>query len=93
MFAVVFVFSVVQTWVGSAACVAGSSIAAAALLLFMRWHGFMLQQRPLWDILAASILASLAAAIAESLPLSDADNVLVPATAAGVGLWWFGLSA
>lgn len=71
---------------------AGSSIAAAALLLFMRWHGFMLQQQSLGDILAASILASLAAAIAESLPLSDADNVLVPATAAGVGLWWFGLS-
>ena len=35
--------------------------------------------------------AAVTAAAVESLPLPDADNVLVPAAAAAVGLWCFGL--
>jgi hypothetical protein len=53
----------------------------------------MLQQIDLQTIVCGCCLASLAAAAVESLPLPDADNVLVPAAAAAAGLCWFGLGA
>jgi hypothetical protein len=52
----------------------------------------MLQHTGLLTLLKGCLLSSLAAAAVESLPLPDADNVLVPAAAAAVGLMWFGFS-
>lgn len=82
-----------QTWAGSAACVAGSFAVSVLLLLYFQWCGLMLQQTGLLALLQGCCAASLAAAAAESLPLLEgADNVLVPAAAAAVGLCWYGLA-
>lgn len=68
----------------------GSSIVGVALLLFMRWQGFILLEADLQHILEGALLCSVAAAAAESLPLAEGDNLLVPAAAAAVAVWWFG---
>lgn len=82
-----------KTWVGSAACVAGSFAVSILLLLYFEWRGLILQQTGLLVLLQGCCVASLAAAAVESLPLLEgADNVLVPAAAAAVGLCWFGLA-
>lgn len=82
-----------QTWAGSTACAAGSFACSLLLLLYFQISGLMLQQTALPLLLEGCCVAALAAAAVESLPLPDADNVLVPAAAAAVGLCWFGLAA
>ena len=81
-----------QTWAGSVACAVGSLVCSLLLLRFLQISGLMLQHADPINILAGCCIAAVAAAAVESLPLPDADNVLVPAAAAAVGLWWFGLS-
>lgn len=77
---------------GSIACVAGSTAVSLLLLLYFQWCDTMLQLTDQLTLLQGCMLASLAAAAVESLPLPDADNMLVPAVAAAVGVLWFGLS-
>lgn len=80
-----------QTWAGSVACAAGSFVCSLLLLLYLQLSGLMLQHTDPINMLLGCCIAAVAAAAVESLPLPDADNVLVPAAAAAVGLWWFEL--
>jgi phytol kinase len=77
-------WSRLKTWAGSLAMFAGGWLLSLVILAVFLAAGVF--QGSLWSYLPAVTIIALAATLVESLPLSDLDNLTVPATAVLLGL-------
>ena len=65
-----------KTWAGSLAVFFGSFVSSLAFAAI--FHGWGFSSSPPGEVQPALLLASIAGALVESLPLADVDNLLVP---------------
>jgi dolichol kinase len=81
-----------QTWAGSFACLVGSWAASLGIIMYLRAFGLPLGVGHLSaaQLSSGCALCAAAAALVESLPVKEVDNITVPLTAAVAAGWAFG---
>ncbi|MBM4425450.1 MAG: phosphatidate cytidylyltransferase [Chloroflexi bacterium] len=81
-------FNPEKSWAGSAGMFVGGFVFAFGYVALFNAFGNFDPALDLWAAAGAVAAISLIAALVESLPLHDIDNITLTATAVLLGMWW-----